>query len=57
MQRDTILCYEISAEILMEIMDRYPAFRSFMLTRSLVRRSYFNKVKADNLQVILFRNK
>lgn len=57
MQRDTILCYEISAEILMEIMDRYPVFRSFMLTRSLVRRSYFNKVKADNLQVILFRNK
>ena len=57
MERETILCYEIATEVLLDILDRYPEFRSFMLTRSLVRRSYFNKIKADNLQVILFRRK
>ena len=57
MARDHILCYDIASEHLLEILDRYPEFRSFMLTRALVRRYYFNKVKADNLQVILFRRK
>ena len=41
----------------MDILDEYPKFRSFILLRSVERRSYFNKVKADNLQVILFRKK
>lgn len=54
---DHILCYKISKEALVEILDRYPGHRQFIIMRALVRRSYFNKVKADNLQVILFRMK
>lgn len=48
MQRDHILCYEIQKDVFLSIVDQYPAFRAFILTRSLVRRSYFNKVKDDN---------
>ena len=57
MPRDHILCYHITRDRFKAILDQYPEFRSFVLTRSLVRRSYFNKVKSDNLQVLLFRKK
>ena len=57
MPSDHILCYNIQKDRFMDILDEYPKFRSFILLRSVERRSYFNKVKADNLQVILFRKK
>ena len=49
MPRDTILVYKIPRKRLLSILQKYPLFRSYLLTRSLVRRSYFQKVRSDNL--------
>mmetsp|Transcript_24382 Transcript_24382/g.28648 ORF Transcript_24382/g.28648 Transcript_24382/m.28648 type:complete len:274 (+) Transcript_24382:739-1560(+) len=57
MPRDHILIYKIPSARLITILDKYPLFRSFIVTRSLIRRSYFMKVKNDNMQVLLFEKK
>lgn len=51
------LTYQIDADVFRKILDSYPRFRSFVITRSLVRRSYFLKSLEDNVQVELLQRK
>lgn len=41
MPRNSILIYKIPRKRLLSILRKYPLFRSYILTRSLIRRSYF----------------
>ena len=52
-----IMMYLLDAKLFKKVCDDYPAFRSFVIARSLVRRSFFKKTFEDNKQVLLLRNK
>lgn len=52
-----ILTYLLDSNLFRKICDGYPAFRSFIVTRSLVRRSVFTKNFLDNKQAILLKRK
>lgn len=57
MPSEHILVYTIKRDTLRRVLDRYPAFRSFVITRALTRRTYFTKMHEENMQAVLFRKK
>jgi len=52
-----LMVYMIYGDIFRAICDEYPAFRSFIITRSQSRRSYLIKVSEEARQEILFKKK
>ena len=52
-----IMTYELDSEYFRKACDVYPVFRSQLISRALVRRSYFQKTFNDNVQVLLLRQK
>ena len=43
-----IMVYMLDGELFKKILDLYPSFRSFIVTRSMVRRQFFRKVFVEN---------
>lgn len=54
---NTIMTYMLEKEIFLDIINQYPRIRSFLVTRSLVRRAHFIKTFEDNRQVVLLKMK
>ena len=51
------MVYMIEADRFRAILDMYPDYRSFVVIRSVMRRSYFKKTFEENKQVVLFKMK
>jgi signal-transduction protein with cAMP-binding, CBS, and nucleotidyltransferase domain len=52
-----IMTYTIHKDIFMEIVDKYPRVRSFLVTRSVLRRAYFSRIFEENKQIVLMKKK
>lgn len=57
MPDDNIMVYMINSELFHTFLNEYPAYRSFVVTRSLARRTYLFKVISENEQMFLIKKK
>ena len=55
-QSETMV-YMLDGGFLKDLLNQYPRYRSFIITRSMVRRSYFKKIFEQNKQIVLMQKK
>ena len=48
MFKDQIMVYTLDKDLFLETVNKYPQFRSFLVTRGVLRRQYFRKIQLDN---------
>lgn len=57
MPSNHVMVYSITAEKLKKILDKYPTFRSHVVTRSVLRRSHYRKMMNENINILLLNQK
>ena len=48
MFKDHIMVYTLDKDFFLKTVNKYPQFRSFLVTRGVLRRQYFRKIQLDN---------